>query len=407
MANIVPANCVALLNQPANAKQNVGAAGNIPYTVYLDFVNSAIYYVNNTTGDIENTIQGDSLDVKQSVRLATTANINLATTGLAAIDGVVPVAGNRILVKDQAAGAQNGIYIASAGAWTRSTDADSSAEVTSGMFVFVSEGTVNASTGWILTTPDPIVLGTTALVFAQFSGAGTYTAGAGLVLTGTVFSAIQGAKAVVAVADADTVLTAAQLISSAQFTQTPTVARTLTTDTAANIIAAGISAGRGFEFSIVNEGAFPVTVAGGVGVTIVGSAVIQPGATTFKAISAGGAIILYNMTTQNTVTLKTLTALADADAGLTAAQLLGGVFTITPSAGRALTVDTAVNIIAAMPNKQVGSHFEFTVVCLAAFAATITTAAGVTLVGDMAPNNASASFLVQVTGAATVSIYRK
>ncbi len=407
MATFDPANVVALVNQPLNAKQNISLVGNTPYKVYLDFVNSAIYYVNETSGEIENTIQGDSLDVKQSCRLATTVAINLATTGLAAIDGVVPVAGNRILVKNQAAPAQNGIYIAATTAWTRSPDANSDAEVTSGMFTFIEEGTVNAGTGWVLTTPNPIVLGVTALTFTQFSGTGTYTAGAGLVLTGTVFSALQGAKVNVNLADADAVLTAAQLISSAQFSITPTAARTLTTDTAANIIAAGISANRGFEFSIVNLGAFPVTIAGGVGVATSGSMLVQPGANAFKAISIGGGVTIYNMSKQDTVTLKTLTGLADADAVITGAQMLGGVFTITPGANRALTTDTAANIIAAMPNRQIGSWFEFTLVCLAAFDATIVAGANVTLVGNGDTNTSSGSFLVQVTGANAVSVYRK
>src|SRR5512143_393587 len=101
-----------------------------------------------------------------------------------------------------------------------------------------------------------------------------------------------------------------------------------------------------------------------------------------------------------------VTALADAPATLTAKQLLGGLFTITPGAGRALTVDTAANIIAKLDNPQVGAYFDFTVVCLAAFAATITTADGVTLVGGMAVNNTSGTFRVVVTSGTTVSIYR-
>ena len=105
--------------------------------------------------------------------------------------------------------------------------------------------------------------------------------------------------------------------------------------------------------------------------------------------------------------LKATTALSDAAATLTAAQLLTGLFTITPTAGRALTTATAVEILAAMPPHVDGSYFEFTVVCLAAFAATITAGVGVTLVGDMAPNNASATFLVYRTAATTVTMVRK
>ena len=122
------------------------------------------------------------LDIKQSVRVATTANITLS--GTQTIDGVAVIAGDRVLVKDQTTGSQNGIYVVAAGSWTRATDADNSTEVTAGMFTFVAEGTVGADSGWVLTTNDAITLNTTALTFAQFSGAGQITAGAGLTKTG-------------------------------------------------------------------------------------------------------------------------------------------------------------------------------------------------------------------------------
>jgi hypothetical protein len=71
---------------------------------------------------------------------------------------------------------------------TRSADANTSAEVTSGMFVFIEQGTTNDNTGWVLTTDNPITLNTTALTFAQFSGAGTYSASNGVLLTGSNFT---------------------------------------------------------------------------------------------------------------------------------------------------------------------------------------------------------------------------
>ena len=125
------------------------------------------------------------LDVKQSVRVATTEFI--ALSGTQTIDDVSVIAGNRVLVKDQGA-ATNGIYDVAAGSWSRSTDADSSAEVTAGMFTFVSEGTENADSGWVLTTNDTITLGTTVLSFAQFSGAGQITAGSGLTKSGNTLN---------------------------------------------------------------------------------------------------------------------------------------------------------------------------------------------------------------------------
>jgi hypothetical protein len=79
--------------------------------------------------------------------------------------------------------------VASASSWIRATDADDNDEVTAGLFVFVEEGTLQGDTGWVLSTDDSITVGTTDLTFVQFSGAGTYTAGAGLTLIGSEFAA--------------------------------------------------------------------------------------------------------------------------------------------------------------------------------------------------------------------------
>lgn len=122
---------------------------------------------------------------KAAVLVATTANITLS--GEQTIDGILTSA-SRVLVKNQSTASQNGIYVSAAGAWSRSTDADTAAELESA-FVFVEEGTVNADTGWVQTTNPPITIGVTSLVFAQFSGAGSYTAsGQGITLSGTQFS---------------------------------------------------------------------------------------------------------------------------------------------------------------------------------------------------------------------------
>jgi len=120
------------------------------------------------------------LDVKGSVRVATTGNITLSGTQV--IDGVALSVGDRVLVKDQSTGSQNGIYVVASGAWARASDADNNpgGEVTSGMFCFVEQGTTNSDTGFVLTTNDPIVLDTTALDFTLFSSSGTLIAGNGL-----------------------------------------------------------------------------------------------------------------------------------------------------------------------------------------------------------------------------------
>lgn len=153
------------------------------------------------------------LDVKQSVRAATTANITLS--GTQTIDGVSVIAGDRVLVKDQSTASQNGIYVVAAGSWSRATDADSSTEVTAGMFTFVTEGTTNADSGWVLTTNDTITLGTTSLAFAQFSGAGQITAGAGLTKNGnTIDVATASTARIVVNADSIDLATISQSDSS-------------------------------------------------------------------------------------------------------------------------------------------------------------------------------------------------
>lgn len=167
-----------------------------------------------TKGYVDSVASG--LDLKASVRVATTANLVATRTSntltadangsinTAGIDGVTTLALNdRVLVKNQSTGADNGIYyisdLGSAGTpWImiRATDADSSAEVTAGMFCFVSAGTTNGDNGFVLTTNDPITLNTTSLSFTQFNAPGSISLSAigsspnanAATLTGTVLN---------------------------------------------------------------------------------------------------------------------------------------------------------------------------------------------------------------------------
>jgi hypothetical protein len=132
---------------------------------------------------VDSVAQG--LDVKASVKAATTANITLS--GAQTIDGVSIVAGDRVLVKNQTASQNNGIYVAASGAWARSSDADTWAELVSA-YTFVEEGATYADTGWVCTVNAGGTLGTTPITWSQFSGAGTYVAGTGLTLSGNTFS---------------------------------------------------------------------------------------------------------------------------------------------------------------------------------------------------------------------------
>ena len=124
------------------------------------------------------------LNTKAAVLCATTANITLS--GEQTIDGVTTSA-SRVLVKNQTTQANNGIYLSGTGAWTRTTDANTWNQLISA-YVFVETGSTQADTGWVCTVDPGGTLGVTAVTWVQFSGAGTYTAGTGLTLTGTQFS---------------------------------------------------------------------------------------------------------------------------------------------------------------------------------------------------------------------------
>ena len=137
-----------------------------------------------TKGYVDSVSQG--LDVKDSVKVATTANITLS--GTQTIDGVAVSADERVLVKDQSTASQNGLYLCKASTWERTTDLATGANA-AGMFTFVEQGTVNADNGFTCTSnTGSAVVGTNNLVFAQFSGAGSVTAGDGLDKSGNTMS---------------------------------------------------------------------------------------------------------------------------------------------------------------------------------------------------------------------------
>lgn len=141
-----------------------------------------------TKSYVDSLVQG--LDPKGSVRVATTENGALIAAFAAGqtIDGVVLGIGDRILIKDQNTAAENGIYVVQAsGAPIRATDMDAWVDVP-GAFVFVEQGSTNADTGWVCTADQGGILESTDITWTQFAGAGSYTAGNGLTLTGTEFS---------------------------------------------------------------------------------------------------------------------------------------------------------------------------------------------------------------------------
>lgn len=204
------------------------------------------------------------LDVKASVRAATTAEITLS--GTQTVDGVTLVAGDRVLVKNQSTASANGIYVVAAGVWSRATDADSSAEVTAGIFTFVEEGTTNADSGWVLTTDAPVTLGTTALTFTQFSGAGQITAGAGMTKSGNTLDVVTASASRIVV-NADSIDLATTGVSSGTYTS-------VTVDT----------------YGRVTAGANPVVVASGKTLTANNTVTFTGTDGASLAVGAGGTV---------------------------------------------------------------------------------------------------------------------
>jgi len=139
-----------------------------------------------TKAYVDSKVEG--LDVKESVKVATTGNITLS--GEQTIDNIACNAGDRVLVKNQTNGVENGIYVVATGAWTRAEDYAAGAGVASS-FCFVEQGNTNANQGWTCTNDKGNdVVGTDVLVFTQFSETGIIQAGAGLTKTGDTIDVI-------------------------------------------------------------------------------------------------------------------------------------------------------------------------------------------------------------------------
>ena len=165
----------------------------------------------------------NGLDVKSSVRVATTANLaatynngagtlTASSNGAISVDGVTLVVNDRVLVKDQSTAAQNGFYkVTTVGSGsaafvlTRTPDADAASELTAGAFTFTEEGSANADNGYVLSTNGAITLGTTGITFEQFSGAGQISAGNGLTKTGNTIDAVGTADKITVSANAITI----------------------------------------------------------------------------------------------------------------------------------------------------------------------------------------------------------
>jgi hypothetical protein len=171
----------------------------------LDMGGFKVTGIADGTGDTDAVNKGqlDALNSRPAtVRAASTVDLTLF--GEQTIDSVAVVSGDRVLVKDQSTGTENGVYVVDVGDWSRAADS-----IGAGMALFVAEGTTNGDTGWELSTNESIVVGTTSLTFGQFTSLGQITAGTALSKTGSTLNVDLGTIADSAAAGNDSRITGA------------------------------------------------------------------------------------------------------------------------------------------------------------------------------------------------------
>jgi len=281
---------------------------------------------------VDNIAQG--LNAKASCVYSTTADITLS--GLATQAGgdwaSSLTAGDRILVKNQTSSQFNGIYVAAAGTWARSADMDVWAEVPSS-FVFIQSGSTLADTGWVTTANAGGTIDVTPMPWVQFSGAGTYTAGTGLTLTGTVFSITNTAVTAAAYGSATqvgtfTVNAQGQLTLAGNTTVTPAVG---------SITGLGTGVATALAVNVGTAGAFVVN-GGALGTPSSGT---LTNCTGYPASALSGTI---NLASQVTGTL----AIANGGTGQTSASAAFNALSPITSVGD-LIVGNGVNSATRLP----------------------------------------------------------
>jgi len=316
------------------------------------------------------------LSWKQPVLCATTANITL--TGLQTIDGVTVVAGDRVLVKNQSTASQNGIYLASATAWSRAPDADTWNELISAI-TFIETGSTLTGTAWYCTAQPGGTIGVTSVNWSNFSVAASYSAGTGLTLTTGVFSITNTGVSAGAYGSASKTLTA-----------TVNAQGQLTVLAASDIAIANTQvSGLG---TMSTQNANSVTITGGTlnGVTIGGSTAGAITGTTITATTFNG------VGTGLTGTASALSIGGSAGSATTATNLAGGAagsvpyqsgagattFLAAGSNGQYLTLSSGLPAWASLPT-QVSSFSAGST----GFTPSTATTGAVTLAGTLAVAN--------------------
>jgi hypothetical protein len=306
----------------------------------------------------------NGLDVKQSVKAASTTALtvtysngssgvgatltNAGTQAALTLDSIALSVGDRVLIKNQASGLQNGVYtvttvgtISTNWVLTRATDFDNSpgTEVGPGIFFFVEQGTTQADNGYVITTDTAITIGTTAIDFVQFSGAGQITAGAGLTKSGNTLDVV-GTASRISVAS-DSIDIDANYVGQTSITTLGTIGTGVWQGT----IVAGQYGGTGVNNSgktITLGGSFTHTGAHTLGLTTTANTSVTLPTTGTLATLAGSETF-----TNKTLTSANLTTPAIGSAGYTVAGSSSGTTTIvaTAAASGTLTLPAATDTL--------------------------------------------------------------
>ena len=310
----------------------------------------------------------------------------LTTTGsYTTIDGVTLSNGMRILVKNEANTAHNGIYDrTSSTVLTRSSDFDTPAEMAGGDFTFVTAGTLYDNTGWVMTDPVTTV-GTSPVPWVQFSGAGTYTAGTGLTLTGSQFSITNTAVSAASYGNGDrvasfTVNAQGQLTAASNVVIAANAANLTGTTLASSIVTSSLT-------TVGTLGSLSVT--GNANVGNIGAA-----AGVFTTVSGNGSA-LTDLNASN-ISSGTLAQARLANSSLTingSAVSLGGSVTVTATATNALTLGTYLT----------GTSYNGSSAVTAAVDATSTNTASKVVARDGSGNFAAGTITATLSGAATTA----
>jgi hypothetical protein len=318
-----------------------------------------------TKNYVDNAVVG--IDWKPSVRAIALSNITLS--GTQTIDGVSLIAGDRVLVGGQTTGSQDGIYVVAAGGWARSSDC-ANGSVQNAFAVFVEEGTLYADTGWVLTNNGTVTIGTTDLVFVQFSSAGDITAGAGLTKTGSELNVGTASTARIVV-NADNIDLATVTRTNTTDQVSGTFVQSLTTDTYGRVTAAttgthtvatsatnGIARFNTASFT-VTSGDVTIKTGGVTNTQLVNSGVTVTAGT---GLSGGGAVSLGGTVTLNVSGITSVvagTGVSVSNAGIGASTISIGQSVATSASPSFVDVtftgSKTANTVLAAPNGSNGA----------------------------------------------------